>query len=325
MTKMQNGADDDSTIISGMQDISTFGFAGRIWEGSYKLEIFMRRPSDQYTFTPPCPIAAEYFLAPKAKQDPPSGSLTSRSQHEHEPQQKKEPIRVIEIGAGTGFVGINLAKRLCADCTLILTDLEKVVPLLQKNVNDNLYATPSNTAPTFTPHPAPDTSQEETSSPVSLLPLQNHATVTAEALAWGDSEQAKRILSQGKIDFVIASELVYFPEMYPQLLQTLKEVTDMETRVIFGYKERAFWKELPFWEQFGRFFEMEVVRIDTHDNDKEKSEEGNDEGEEKQCGVRVFGREEEIYVFVAKKRSEDEILEGVDDTLTTLMMMEIGY
>ncbi|KAF9090675.1 hypothetical protein BGX29_011346 [Mortierella sp. GBA35] len=322
--------DDDASLvpISGMQDISTFGIAGRIWDSSYTLDVFMRRPTDQHTFTPECPIPAEYFL--------PAKTSTTSITHESTPppttattHAEKRPIRILEIGAGTGYVGIALAKRLDRSCTVILTDLEEVVPLMQKNVNEHhLSRRP----------PSPSTSSDTATSISTSAGASaggECAWVEVEPLAWGNSDHARAILegsrseAAGRVDYIVASDLVYFPELYPPLLQTLKEITRVgETKVIFGYKERALWKESPFWEEFGRFFEIEVVRIERHPtkDDKDTKKEGDKEEEEDENRIEVFGCEgdDRMYVFVATKRRDEDILKGADDTLTTLMMMQIG-
>ncbi|KAF9426397.1 hypothetical protein BGZ76_002785, partial [Entomortierella beljakovae] len=252
---------------------------------SYTIDAFLRPPSDKYTFIPPCPIPQEYFLNNS------DASLDT----------KNAPIRIIEIGAGTGYSGIALARRLDQSCTLVLTDLEEVVPLLEKNVQDNLS---QNTEDSF----------------------QSCATVHVEPLAWGNSSHAEKILSKGRTDYIVASDLVYFQELYPALLQTLREITDLDTTVIFGYKERVLERESPFWEQFGRYFTIEVVRIEqkisTTANQQDNNE-SDDEDEDKY--PRIFGCEDRMYVLVARKRQDKDILKGVDDTLTILMMMQIGY
>lgn len=276
---------------------------------SYVLDVFLRRPTEAYTFSPPCPIQREYFLDPKSR----TITTTSPSEASSTEPTTLPPLRIVEIGAGTGYVGIALAKRLTRDSTLILTDLEEVVPLLERNVQDNLYK-PSSSSTTTT------SQEKDTPSLASRC-----AVVKVEALAWGNSAHSEALLSQGPVDFVVASDLVYFPELYPPLLSTLREITTLETKVLFGYKERSLWKETPFWEEFGRFFEIEVVRITKHGKKKEGEQEGEEEEvEEKEDDINVFGCEEDMYVFVATKREDKDILVGVDDTLVTLMMMQIS-
>ena len=237
-----------------------------------------------------------------------------------------EPIRIVELGAGTGLVGIALAKRLNSSATLVLTDLEEVIPLLEKNVHDTqdwrLKGDGSAAATMASIASGP-------SKPGSENPQPTCAPLKVEPLAWGDSAHTAKILSQGRVDYILACDLVYFPQLYPPLLQTLREITDLETRVIFGYKDREHAKESPFWEQFGRYFEMEAVRIEKvrsrSTSDPEQDGETDDESDDEEEQSGIFGREQDMYVFVAKKRRDEDILTGVDDTLTTLMMMQIRY
>ncbi|KAF9177050.1 hypothetical protein BGZ49_005802, partial [Haplosporangium sp. Z 27] len=280
---------------------------------SYLLDVYLRRPTDQYAFHPPCPIPIEYFLSPKSSTTTNTASSVSQGSTQSKHPQQRPPIRILELGAGTGYVGIALAKRLTPDCILTITDLEEVVPLMEKNVAKYL---PNNSNHNNNNNNNKD---HDSSSSSSSKNTRQCAHVLVEPLAWGNSEHAQKLLSQGQIDYIIASDLVYFPELYPPLIQTLKEVTVVgETKVLFGYKERAPWKESPFWEEFGRFFEIDVVRI-------ENKSSGDDEDEDEDP-VSVFGcnGDDRMYVFIATKRREEDILVGVDDTLTTLMMMQIG-
>ncbi|KAF9414893.1 hypothetical protein BGZ94_000246 [Podila epigama] len=299
--------DELKAMVATIQDISTFGIAGRIWDSSYVIDAFLRGPSDQFTFTPPCPIPREYFL--------PTAATPTRSARE---PPALDLIRIIELGAGTGYVGIALAKRLRPFATLVLTDLEEVIPLLEKNVQGSFHrrvgcgdlATAGSSISSIPSVPASE--------------QQACARLEIEPLEWGNSTHAAKILAQGRVDYIVASDLVYFPELYPPLLQTLREITDLKTRIIFGYKDREQWKEMPFWEQFGRFFEMEVVEIEKTKNitvhGRDQDDENDDDDEEL---ASIFGSEADMFVFVAKKRRDEDILTGVDDTLTTLMMRQI--
>lgn len=248
------------------------------------------------------------------------------------PDSLPPPIRILEIGAGTGYVGIALAKRLQPNCTLILTDLEEVVPLMEKNVSQHLPNNNNGRADQVTPV---DTSASAVDTPPKQITTTTATTrqcahVQVEPLAWGNSDHAAQILAAGKIEYIIASDLVYFPELYPPLLATLREITVVgETKIIFGYRERAPWKETPFWEEFGRYFEIRVVSIEKHraknpDHDQDGDQDQEDEDEDP---ISVFGcdGEDRMYVFVCTKRRDEDILEGADDTLATLSMMLMGY
>ncbi|KAF9345418.1 hypothetical protein BGX34_004785 [Mortierella sp. NVP85] len=362
----------DSAMISVMQDIATFGIAGRIWDSSYVLDVYLRHPTDQYTFWPPCPIPREHFIPPSLAPSIPrnheseatgseatsttstisSSSTDGTDNAEGMTPNALPPIRILEIGAGTGYVGIALAKRLQPNCTLILTDLEEVVPLMEKNVaqhipnnnnnnnnNNNqdradkvaFVAKSASTAPAAATEVVNASPEQKTAT---LTTTRQCAHVLVEPLAWGNSDHAAKILAAGKIEYIIASDLVYFPELYPPLLATLREITVVgETKVIFGYRERAPWKETPFWEEFGRYFEIKVVRIEKHkvkdvvhdqDRDRDRDQE---EDEDDEDPISVFGcdGEDRMYVFVCTKRRDEDILEGADDTLATLSMMLMGY
>lgn len=181
---------------------------------------------------------------------------------------------------------------------------------------------------------ASSSSSGETSTITTTMTKRQCAQVLVEPLAWGNSHHAAKILADGRIEYIIASDLVYFPELYPPLLTTLREITVAgETKVLFGYKERSPWKETPFWEEFGRYFEIEVVRIQRHkeknvndDQDRNQDQDQDQEVEDEDL-VSVFGCEGEdrMYVFVCTKRHDEDVLEGVDDTLATLTMMQMGY
>lgn len=141
-----------------------------------------------------------------------------------------KPFRILELGAGTGYVGIALAKLLRRPCQVYITDLEQVVPLIQENVE------------------------------LSDIP-RDAAEVIVERLHWGNKGDAERLLKGGRFDLVVVSDCVYFPELFGMLQSTLLDVCDMSTRVVIGYKCRSLEKEVGFWQDyFGRYFEYEPVR-----------------------------------------------------------------
>jgi len=86
--------------------------------------------------------------------------------------------------------------------------------------------------------------------------------------------------------------------------------------VAVGYKVRCLEWEASFWEGgFGGAFELEAVRV-TRELEKV-------EGDDKNGGkMELFGEEEGIFVFIAKKRKRGETRDG-DDTFATLMFYRI--
>ncbi|KAH8556341.1 putative methyltransferase-domain-containing protein [Umbelopsis sp. PMI_123] len=238
------------------QDISQFGLAGKIWHSAYALDIFLSESNQSY-LQPVNPIPQDYYLGHASR-----------------------PYRILELGAGTGYVGIALARRLSPECKIYITDLAEVTPLIQQNV-DHYQATVT-------------------------------AQIAVQPLNWGDREHGNQILEEGEIDLVIVSDCVYFPELFGVLTETLLQVCSMNTKVVIGYKSRSLEKETGFWQDFfGCFFEYEPVRkITQPTNDPENSDEEPIE--------EIFGQDEELYIFIGQKRPPNEYKKA-DDTFTTLL------
>ncbi|KAI8375561.1 cyclic nucleotide-binding-like protein [Blakeslea trispora] len=178
-------------------------------------------------------------------------------QSTHKQQQQQEPFNILELGAGTGYVGIAIAQQLKKPCKVYITDLEQVVPLIQENVN--LHHKPST----------------------------DSAEIVVDRLHWGNHDDAQRLLEKVKrFDLVVVSDCVYFPELFGMLLDTLLDVCDPLTQVVIGYKCRSLEKEVGFWQDyFGRFFEYQPVR---------KIEPAEEEGKEEEVGD-FLGAEDQLF------------------------------
>ncbi|KAI9269147.1 putative methyltransferase-domain-containing protein [Phascolomyces articulosus] len=258
------------------QDVEKFGLAGKIWQAAYILQSYF---SPDTQAEPNSLIPTEYFRY--------SPNLVP-----------KKPYRILELGAGTGYVGIWLAKMLRKPCEVIITDLEQILPLIQDNVKIHY-------------EPVMD---------------ENSATVRVERLHWGNTKDASTILQDGPIDLIVISDCVYFPELFDILTQTLVEIcTSPVTKIVIGYKCRSLEKESGFWQDyFGRYFEYEPVR-------KLELEEEDGEGEVVEGKEKILvpggllGEEEQVFVFVGNRRPRG-LIKPADDTFTTLMfcnMMDI--
>uniref|UniRef100_A0A1A7XWL3 Methyltransferase like 21B n=1 Tax=Iconisemion striatum TaxID=60296 RepID=A0A1A7XWL3_9TELE len=139
--------------------------------------------------------------------------------------------RVIELGAGTGVVGI-LAARRGADVTL--TDLPVALPQLQANVSANK---PSDGWPSTTP---------------TILPL-----------SWGQDH----LNFPTDWDLVLCADIVYLPETYPLLLETLAHLCKNKAVVLLSSKMRKEHKTPSFFEEFlPSRFDVELVHRDNKQN-----------------------------------------------------------
>ena len=184
------------------------------------------------------------YLSPPQPLSPSTSSLASFDPpcllFPPSPSPSPSPRTILEIGSGTGFLTLQLAPHLSPSDTLLLTDLDEVIPLMENNL-----------AAAKAHDPAPDT------WPRTLV----------RGLPWGDERALNKVVGEvGRPDVILASDLVYFPELYPALLRTYLGLTDervpagpsergsggTQPTLLFSYKVRSFPREEPFWNAFGK-------------------------------------------------------------------------
>ncbi|KAG5274869.1 hypothetical protein AALO_G00141040 [Alosa alosa] len=149
-------------------------------------------------------------------------------------EEKRFPLKgkkIIELGAGTGIVGI-LAARLGADVTI--TDLPLAVPQLQSNVSAN---TPSGGWPSVEP--------------------------TVVPLSWGQDQ--KNFPSDW--DLVLGADIVYLSDTYPLLLETLTHLCEDGAVVYLSSKMRKEHGTPCFYDDdLPQKFQVELVQRDQEQN-----------------------------------------------------------
>ena len=116
--------------------------------------------------------------------------------------------------------------------------------------------------------------------------------VQIDSYIWGVSKLPNTF------DTIICCELIYFPDLFKPLIDSLLQLSNLNTRILLGYKQRNMQVENGFWEEFGRWFWIEVV--------------------EKEDGI--------VWLIEARRKRDDEVLkEGmVDDQFHGLMLMSVG-
>ncbi|CAL1609920.1 unnamed protein product [Knipowitschia caucasica] len=138
--------------------------------------------------------------------------------------------RVIELGSGTGLVGI-CAARLGAAVTL--TDLPRVLPQLQHNVSAN----------------AP--------------PGGWRLTPAVRPLSWGEDQH----VFPPQWDLVLGADIVYLPHTFPSLLDTLLHLCGRSTLLLLCSKMRREHMTHTFYDQYlRREFQVELLRQDPEQN-----------------------------------------------------------
>lgn len=174
---------------------------------------------------------------------------------------------IIELGSGVGYVGLHFARQLTQYAQsqagagkqrrrVVLTDLDNVCPLLQRNAQRAGFAAPSAAG-------------------------EKEVEVLVRALPWGSSHHAEAVLAElypsssstnGPLT-LLCSDLVYFPALLAPLLRSLISLTHTQrggeaVRIVIGYKIRSLTKEEPFWRAFGSWFAWDVVRCRRDDKEE---------------------------------------------------------
>ncbi|XP_074308894.1 uncharacterized protein LOC141643588 [Silene latifolia] len=141
-------------------------------------------------------------------------------------------LRLLELGSGTGLVGIAAAAILGADVTV--TDLAHVIPNLDFNIAANAEVVGS-----------------------------GGGKLVAAELGWGNVEQME-VIGKG-FDVVLGSDLVYHDHSYEPLLETLKyfllSLGDEEKVFVMAHVKR--WnKEAVFFKRARKVFSVDVIHRD---------------------------------------------------------------
>ncbi|KAL2928565.1 Protein-lysine methyltransferase METTL21C [Bienertia sinuspersici] len=154
--------------------------------------------------------------------------LNTHRLHRHLPLHPHRRIRILELGSGTGLVGITAAAILGADVTV--TDLPHVIPNLEFNVAAN----------------------------GSIIAANGGAVVAAE-LAWGDVDQMETIGRE--YDVIVGSDVVYHDHLYEPLLNTLKFLLVKDEMVFLMAHLKRWKKETVFFRKAKKLFEVDVIIV----------------------------------------------------------------
>ncbi|KAJ7334096.1 putative methyltransferase-domain-containing protein [Mycena albidolilacea] len=115
-----------------------------------------------------------------------------------------EPLRILELGAGTGIVSVVLGA-LRPEDRIIATDVESAMPLLQHNIT------------------------------------ANNSPVEAAVLDWDEEELPQCVQECGAFDIIVMADVTYNTASFPSLVRSLKKLVNLSPkrpRVLLGYKER---------------------------------------------------------------------------------------
>lgn len=147
-------------------------------------------------------------------------------------------LRILELGSGTGLVGIVAAAILSANVTL--TDLPHVLPNLQFNVDTN-----------------------------AAVVAAAGGSLQVSSLRWGEVEDAEHVGRE--FDLILASDVVYYDDLYEPLLETLRllffgggDVCRDEKEMVFVMSHLRRWKkDSSFFKKARKMFDTEVLHVDS--------------------------------------------------------------
>ncbi|CAN6199493.1 unnamed protein product [Urochloa humidicola] len=146
------------------------------------------------------------------------------------PAPGSPPLRVLELGSGTGAAGLALAAALPARA--VLSDLPGALPNLRHNADLN--------APLLA----------SAAGGASVVPLP-----------WGDAA-AMQDVAEAPFDLVVASDVVYYEALVDPLIETLRFFVKGEVAFLMAHMRR--WKrtDKKFFGKARKMFNIEVVHED---------------------------------------------------------------
>ena len=135
----------------------------------------------------------------------------------------KRPLRVIELGSGTGVLGLGVALLSGPSSHIVLTDPNLPVNFTESESGSSLEWLQVNA----------DLNREATDAA--------GARVEVQELEWSNAEHRANLLARegASFDLVLGSELLYDPDQYRPLLQVITELSaHPDTLTILGYTLR---------------------------------------------------------------------------------------
>ncbi|KAI8912850.1 putative methyltransferase-domain-containing protein [Gorgonomyces haynaldii] len=136
--------------------------------------------------------------------------------------QNKSFKSVLELGAGTGLVGMFCAHHW--NCPVLLTDIEPFVSRFQMHLDNNQVS---------------------------------HLDITGTELFWG-RELNETVKSKMPFDLILVADCIYHPDLFQPLVDTLLDVSDENTEIWIAHKVRRKGDKM-FWKLLKKHFVSEKI------------------------------------------------------------------
>ncbi|CAL1538723.1 unnamed protein product [Lymnaea stagnalis] len=144
---------------------------------------------------------------------------------------------VLELGAGTGAVGLTAAY---LRARVVITDLPEFVPLLQHNITLNKN--------------------------------KLKGSCTAMALPWGDKKcmtDIKEAHFRSGVDYILLADCVYYEQSLEQLKDTIEYFSTAHTTILCSYEDRDIGNKAELQSRFlkmiGEHFNIVEIPMNSHD------------------------------------------------------------
>lgn len=214
-----------------------WGIAGKLWDGALvmiRLISAILNHSRSSTLSPEKILTGigNVHVLIQQNHDSENDTLESSSVPLHISQGAK----VVELGSGTGILGICMAY---LGCNVLLTDLEENLGIMEKNLQLNSVVSETSQSTVF-----------EAGSSHSKKVQIGHGKIEIVSHKWGESIEpimnAFRQNPQGdisnpedsSIDVLVMSDVVYHREGFEPLLNSMQALSSKNTQILMGHRRR---------------------------------------------------------------------------------------
>ncbi|KAG9325162.1 hypothetical protein KVV02_003579 [Mortierella alpina] len=209
--------------------------------------------------------------------------------------QSPQSLNILELGAGTGIVGLAAARILSsngANANIVLTDKENCMPLLQRNIAKNPSSGIDVKAQMLdweilsgikAISPTADTNSH-LSNTLTTSSSTTAADAESEAISTGPSFATASDLVDKEWDLIILSDCIWVPALYPSLISTLNTLVQpgQKTQLLIAFEKRNFSEEMEFFALLGKTFRFRDIKPEEQDANYQS---------------------EDIYLFLCQRRT----------------------
>ncbi|ORX76431.1 hypothetical protein K493DRAFT_321557 [Basidiobolus meristosporus CBS 931.73] len=148
-------------------------------------------------------------------------------------QRVRSAVSCLELGSGTGLVGLVSGAVLQHLRQLYLSDKSSVMPLLKHNVGANQF--------------------------------REDLDVIAVTLDWTNLEEAPEELTEKSIDLIVCSDCLWEENLHQPLLDAFVKYSNPRTMVLLAFESRKFEEEARFFAKFGELFQFRDIKPEEQD------------------------------------------------------------